>query len=148
VNSRARDGGKRAKAQRSTAKAAQPNTVPPLSVAPQPVNPLPVAQGWKQFLTSRKKMLSAYDRAKETAKAHEVETHQGVVAEAQFRKWLSDFLPSTCRPIATEMPHRVIGYNASRRALETGDGVANTANDYAPSLMCVDFHPRALGHAR
>jgi hypothetical protein len=53
---------------------------------------LPV-QGWKQFLTSRKEMLDAFDRAREKAKGHEVETYHGKVAEAEFRKWLSGFLP-------------------------------------------------------
>lgn len=51
------------------------------------------AQGWKQFLTSRKEMLDAYDRAREKAKAHQVETFHGKVAEAELRKWLSGFLP-------------------------------------------------------
>lgn len=50
-------------------------------------------QGARQFLTSRKEMLDAFDRAKEKAKAHEVETFHGKVAEAEFRKWLSGFLP-------------------------------------------------------
>jgi len=35
------------------------------------------AQGWKQFLTSRKEILDAFDRAKQKAKAHEVETFHG-----------------------------------------------------------------------
>ncbi len=51
------------------------------------------AQGWKQFLTSRKEMLDAYDRARVKAKSHEVETFHGKVAEAELRKWLSSFLP-------------------------------------------------------
>jgi hypothetical protein len=51
------------------------------------------AQGWKQFLTSRKEILDAFDRAKQKAKAHEVETFHGNVAEAELRKWLSGFLP-------------------------------------------------------
>lgn len=50
-------------------------------------------QGWKQFLTSRMEMLDAYDRAREQAKAHEIETFHGNVAEAALRKWLSSFLP-------------------------------------------------------
>lgn len=50
-------------------------------------------QGWKQFLTSRKEMLDAYDRAREKAKSHEVETFHGKIAEAELRKWLSSFLP-------------------------------------------------------
>jgi hypothetical protein len=51
------------------------------------------AQGWKQFLASRKEMLDAYDRAREKSKSHEVETFHGKVAEAELRKWLSSFLP-------------------------------------------------------
>jgi hypothetical protein len=51
------------------------------------------AQGWKQFLMSRKEILDTYDRAREKAKSHEVETFHGNVAEAELRKWLSSFLP-------------------------------------------------------
>jgi hypothetical protein len=51
------------------------------------------SQGWKQLLTGRQKILDAYDRAREQAQAHEVETYHGRVAEAEFRRWLSDFLP-------------------------------------------------------
>lgn len=51
------------------------------------------AQGWTQFLTSRKEMLDAYDRARAKAKSREIETYHGKVAEGEFRKWLSDFLP-------------------------------------------------------
>jgi hypothetical protein len=51
------------------------------------------AQGWKQLLTSRKEILDAFDRAKQKAKAHEVETFHGNVAEAELRKWLLGFLP-------------------------------------------------------
>jgi hypothetical protein len=50
-------------------------------------------QGWRQFLTSRKEMLDAYDRARTKAKSHEVEIFHGKVAEAELRKWLSSFLP-------------------------------------------------------
>jgi hypothetical protein len=50
-------------------------------------------QGWKQFLTAKKTMLDAYDRAKEQASAHEVQIEHGNVAEAEFRSWLSEFLP-------------------------------------------------------
>lgn len=49
--------------------------------------------GWEQILTYRKELLDAFDRAKEKAKTHEVEVYHGKVAEAVFRKWLSDFLP-------------------------------------------------------
>jgi len=51
------------------------------------------SQGWKQFLTARTEMLDAFDRAREKAGSHEVETYHGKVAEAEFRKWLSSFLP-------------------------------------------------------
>jgi len=51
------------------------------------------SQGWKQILTARKEILDAYDRAREQARAHEVETFHGKVAEAAIRKWLSGFLP-------------------------------------------------------
>jgi hypothetical protein len=51
------------------------------------------SQGWKQFLTAKKEMLDAYDKAREQARSHEVETYHGRVAEAVCRKWLSGFLP-------------------------------------------------------
>lgn len=51
------------------------------------------AQGWRQFLTSRKEILDAFDRAREKARSHEVEAFHGKVAEAELRKWLSSFLP-------------------------------------------------------
>jgi len=38
-------------------------------------------------------MLDAYDNAKQKAKIHEIEVYQGKVAEAEFRKWLTNFLP-------------------------------------------------------
>ena len=50
-------------------------------------------QGWKQFLTNKKEMLNKFDRAKEYAKIHEVETYHGIVAEEQFREWLTNFFP-------------------------------------------------------
>ncbi len=51
------------------------------------------SQGWKQILTARKDMLDAYDKAREQARSHEVETYHGKMAEAKFREWLSGFLP-------------------------------------------------------
>ena len=51
------------------------------------------SQGWKQILTARKDMLDAYDRAREQARSHEVETYHGKVAEAKYREWLAGFLP-------------------------------------------------------
>jgi hypothetical protein len=51
------------------------------------------SQGWQQILTARREMLDAYDRAREQARSHEVETYHGNVAEAVCRRWLADFLP-------------------------------------------------------
>lgn len=50
-------------------------------------------QGWKQFLTARDGMFAAYDRAKVLSSKDPVRASHGIVAEAEFRKWLSDFLP-------------------------------------------------------
>lgn len=38
-------------------------------------------------------MLDAYDKAREQARSHEVETYHGKVAEAKCREWLAGFLP-------------------------------------------------------
>jgi hypothetical protein len=57
----------------------------------EPLNPS--RQGWKQFLTSRTKMLNAFDQAKVQDALHEVQIYRGQVAEAEFREWLSSFLP-------------------------------------------------------
>jgi hypothetical protein len=51
------------------------------------------SQGWEQFLTGRKAILDAYDRGRKQARAHEVETYHGKVVEAEFRRWLGEFLP-------------------------------------------------------
>jgi hypothetical protein len=51
------------------------------------------SQGWKQFLTARQDLLSAYDTARIKARSHEIETYHGKVSEAEFRRWLSEFLP-------------------------------------------------------
>ena len=50
-------------------------------------------QGWRQLLTCKRELLDAFDRARQHSRAHEVEVYHGIVAEAQFRNWLSDFLP-------------------------------------------------------
>jgi hypothetical protein len=50
-------------------------------------------QGWKQFLTARDIMLAAYDKARVHSSKRQVQTEHGNVAEAEFRKWLIDFLP-------------------------------------------------------
>jgi hypothetical protein len=49
--------------------------------------------GWKQILTVRKKILDSYDVAREQARAHEVQTFHGKVAEGACRDWLTAFLP-------------------------------------------------------
>lgn len=53
----------------------------------------PNQQGWKQFLASRKKILSEYDRAKDLSENHIVKVEHGNVGEAYIRTWLSEFLP-------------------------------------------------------
>lgn len=50
-------------------------------------------QGWEQFLTARREMLDAFDTAKRKDKTHKVPAYRGRVAEAEFRKWLTTFLP-------------------------------------------------------
>ncbi len=50
-------------------------------------------QGWKQFLTARDEMLAAYDKARMLSAKRAVQTGHGNVAEAEFRKWLINFLP-------------------------------------------------------
>jgi len=52
-------------------------------------------QGWKNFLTGRDEMLAAYDRARIHSSKRTVQAGHGNVAEAEFRKWLSGFLPKT-----------------------------------------------------
>ncbi|MFC1936288.1 DUF6602 domain-containing protein [Chloroflexota bacterium] len=51
------------------------------------------SQGWKQFLVIRKQMLDRYEDAKTKADIHKVKVYHGKVAEAEFRKMLSGFLP-------------------------------------------------------
>lgn len=50
-------------------------------------------QGWEQFLQAKIGMLAEYEKAKYYAEATEVPTYHGRVAEAEFRDWLSTFLP-------------------------------------------------------
>ena len=71
------------------------------------------SQGWKQIITARKAILDAFDTAREQARAHEVETYHGRVAEAEIRKWLVQFLPKrygvtsvTLYPRASRAPTR------------------------------------------
>jgi len=48
---------------------------------------------WKQFLMPRSEMLYAYDTAKNRGIKRAVKIEHGKVAEAEFRKWLTTFLP-------------------------------------------------------
>ncbi len=49
--------------------------------------------GWQEFLRQKKDILSNYDSAKENSVNRPVHTEHGSVAEASFRKWLSEYLP-------------------------------------------------------
>jgi hypothetical protein len=51
------------------------------------------AQGWSQFLTKKKEMLDAYRSGKRYSRNRKVRASHGKVAEAEFRKWLAEFLP-------------------------------------------------------
>ena len=51
-------------------------------------------QGWRQFQNNRKSILAAFDEAKTQDSDHETQTYRGRVAEAQFRSWLTAFLPA------------------------------------------------------
>ena len=58
-----------------------------------PLKPQIPNQGWKQFLTARDEMLAAYDSARIKSSNRPVKVNHGNVAEAEFRKWLINFLP-------------------------------------------------------
>lgn len=49
--------------------------------------------GWQEFLRQKKDILSNYDSAKEMNSNRPVQTEHGNVAEASYRKWLSEYLP-------------------------------------------------------
>lgn len=49
--------------------------------------------GWQEFLRQKKDILNAYDSAKESGRNRPTQTEHGNVAEASFRKWLSEYLP-------------------------------------------------------
>ncbi|WP_131538545.1 DUF6602 domain-containing protein [Pedobacter nototheniae] len=59
----------------------------------KPLQPQMASQGWKQFLAAKTRMLAAYDLAKDLENNKLVKVRHGLVAEAEFRKWLSEFLP-------------------------------------------------------
>ena len=50
-------------------------------------------QGWRQFHSSKERMLAEYDRARSLASIREVQTFHGNVAESELRRWLEGFLP-------------------------------------------------------
>jgi hypothetical protein len=79
-------------------------------------------QGWRQLLTCKKELLDAFDRARQHSRAHEIETYHGIVAEAQFRNWLTDFLPKKYGVTA--------GYIVSQGASE---------NDKLPAFVVIIF---------
>jgi hypothetical protein len=98
------------------------------------------AQGWEQFLASRREMLDAFDNAKKKSKAHKVPTQHGRVAEAAFRDWLSNFLPkkygvtsgyvvSQGVPEGVKTPHfDVIIYNQLDSPVLWSEGNADLSN--------------------
>ena len=52
-----------------------------------------VWQGYAELIASKKTLLAKYDNAQIHSKTHKIHTSHGNVAEAEFRKWLSEFLP-------------------------------------------------------
>lgn len=58
-----------------------------------PLQPQWQSQAWKQFLAARSEMLNAYDASRSKSAKRAVQVEHGRVAEAQFRKWLTTFLP-------------------------------------------------------
>ena len=50
-------------------------------------------QGWKQFQINKEELLYKYGLAKKYSRGHLVEVTHGNIAEANFREWLSEFLP-------------------------------------------------------
>jgi len=51
------------------------------------------SQGWQQFLVSRRRMLDAFDQARQQSNDHPIQVFHGTVAEGRFREWLTNFLP-------------------------------------------------------
>lgn len=49
--------------------------------------------GWRQFLNSKIDLLRSFDSARSQSRSHKVQAFHGTVAEAEFRRWLSEFLP-------------------------------------------------------
>lgn len=64
-----------------------------MSDKPSLLKPQWQSQAWKQFLVARDEMLDAYDNARKKNLKRPVKTEHGKVAEAEFRKWLTNFLP-------------------------------------------------------
>jgi hypothetical protein len=51
------------------------------------------SQGWQQLLVARRRMLDAFDQARQQAMDHRVQVFHGIVGEGRFREWLANFLP-------------------------------------------------------
>ena len=49
--------------------------------------------GYNQLIINKKNLLACYDIALIRSKTHKIHTSHGNVVEAEFRKWLSNFLP-------------------------------------------------------
>lgn len=49
--------------------------------------------GWREFLSTRKEILNEIDRAKALNSSRPVQVEHGNAGEAEFRRWLSHFLP-------------------------------------------------------
>ena len=58
---------------------------------PMPKRPKHI--GVDSFFAERKKLLNAYDEAKQQTADDAVKTEHGVTGEAEIRKWLQSFLP-------------------------------------------------------
>ena len=50
-------------------------------------------QGFKQFLANKLRLIKSFELSKLYTENHIVKVEHGNVAEAEFRRWLSDFLP-------------------------------------------------------
>jgi hypothetical protein len=73
-------------------------------------------QGWKQFISSKIRLINEFDIAYQQNASHKVRTSHGRVAESLLRRWLDDFFPkkyavtsgyviSAGLPFSTKTPH-------------------------------------------
>src|SRR5258706_235649 len=49
--------------------------------------------GWNEFITNKNEMLDAFEKIKVQTKNRPIQTDKGRIAEAEIRKWLTQFLP-------------------------------------------------------